>query len=355
MSKRILALDMPDNLRQFALDHPAWVRFQSKAANADIFHLPAWTNLLAECYGFKPYALGVIAGAGQKETIVVGIPFLEVNSLLTGKRIIALPFSDFCQPLGDATPALVQALQSWRKARRSQQLVIHWPLPAGDGVYQEEPFARHITALYPEPEKVFNNFKPKVKRFIHQAQEAGIVIRIGTTRDDLFTFYRLHLQTRKRQGTPIQPLRFFKLLNKMIFSQEMGFIMTAYKDHHPIAAAVFLHFNNTMTYKYGASDPAFWGLRPNHLLFWDAIQWGCKHGYQIFDWGRTDLDNRGLRDFKLGWGSEEQILHYSVLADKPPFDNLTGGTKQLVLAKVIQNSPAWVCRLIGELFYKYAA
>ena len=132
-------------------------------------------------------------------------------------------------------------------------------------------------------------------------------------------------------------------------------MLLAYKEEQPIAAAVFLHFNRTLTYKYGASDPTFWKLRPNHAIFWHAIQWGCEHGYEIFDWGKTDMDNQGLRDFKLGWGSQEQILHYSVLADRAPVTKLSSGSNQRLMASVIQNSPAWVCRMIGELLYGHFA
>jgi hypothetical protein len=60
----------------------------------------------------------------------------------------------------------------------------------------------------------------------------------------------------------------------------------------------------------------------------------------------------GLRKFKLGWGSEEQTLHYSVLADRPPKALVDGKTHRL-LSSVIQHSPAWVCRAMGELFYQH--
>jgi hypothetical protein len=72
----------------------------------------------------------------------------------------------------------------------------------------------------------------------------------------------------------------------------------------------------------------------------------------VFDWGRTDLDNAGLREFKLGWGSEEQILHYSVLADCPPKGSLAGKASRLLIP-LIRRSPAWVCRTLGELLYQH--
>jgi CelD/BcsL family acetyltransferase involved in cellulose biosynthesis len=108
-----------------------------------------------------------------------------------------------------------------------------------------------------------------------------------------------------------------------------------------------------IVYKYGASDPAFWGHRPNNLLFWHAIRWGCEHGYTSLDWGRTDFDNAGLREFKTGWGAVEEPLAYSVIANQAP----TAGSGRITraMARVIRRSPPWVCRAMGEVLYRYAA
>jgi lipid II:glycine glycyltransferase (peptidoglycan interpeptide bridge formation enzyme) len=210
--------------------------------------------------------------------------------------------------------------------------------------------------LGPDPEAVFRQFKrTQVQQPIRQAERAGVVVRRGEAWEHIGLFYQLHLQTRRRLGTPVQPLRFFRLLWERLITQGMGFVLLAYQQEQLLAGAVFLHWNKTLTYKYSASDPRFLPLRPNNLLLWHAIQWGCEYGYDVFDWGKTDMDNQGLRDFKNGWGSQEQILHYSVLADRPPVAKLSGGTNQRLLAGVIQHSPAWVCRLIGELLYGHFA
>ena len=210
--------------------------------------------------------------------------------------------------------------------------------------------------LNPDPQMVFQGFKrTQVQQPIRQAEKAGVVIRRGEGWQDLRLFYELHLRARQRHGVPVQPLRFFRLLWGRLMEQGLGFVLLAYQGEQLLAGAVFLHWNKTLTYKYSASDPRYLHLRPNNLLLWHAIQWGCEQGYEVFDWGKTDIDNKGLRDFKLGWGSEEQFLHYSVLADNAPASKLTGWMNQRLMAGVIQHSPAWVCRMIGELLYGHFA
>jgi hypothetical protein len=131
----------------------------------------------------------------------------------------------------------------------------------------------------------------------------------------------------------------------------LGFILLAYQDQKCLAGAIFLHWQQTLTYKYSASSGEGRNLCPNNLILWSAIRWGCEHGYTIFDMGRTDLDNSGLRWFKKGWGAKEVPLYYSRLPAVPSdHENkyLTSALKAL-----IRNTPAEVCQLAGELFYKY--
>jgi len=332
---------------------PRWSAWVIKQPEATIFHHPEWVELLKTCYGFQPKMAAILDTNGQ---LLAALPLMQINNWVTGRRVVALPFSDFTQPLSVdevSLSNLVDGLQSWRRQNQVREIRVHWSIPGKEGVYPAEIYARHITSLNFDIQQVLNRFaKTHVQQPIRKAEREGVSILMSDRLEDIRLFYGLHLETRRRLGTPIQPLRFFRLVWERLISRGLGFVLLAYKDSQLLAGAVFFHFNKTLTYKYSASDPAFWNLRPNNLLLWHAIRWGCENGFNIFDWGRTDLDNEGLREFKRGWGSEEQILHYSVLADRPPKTSVNGKAYQLLIP-LIQRSPTWVCRAIGEVFYRH--
>src|SRR5262249_59613082 len=126
------------------------------------------------------------------------------------------------------------------------------------------------------------------------------------------------LARRRRQGVPIQPKRFFGLLWDRIIAPGMGSVLVVETPAgDPIAAAVFVAWNGTVVYKFGASDASSWSLRPNHLLFWHAIRTACEQGCRWFDFGRTDLGQEGLRNFKLSWGAAEEPLFYATVGSTP--------------------------------------
>ena len=158
--------------------------------------------------------------------------------------------------------------------------------------------------------------------------------------------------TRRKQGVPVQPKGFFYEIFDNLVKNNFGFFISVYYEQKVIASGLFLFSNNVFTYKYGASDPRFLYLRPNHLLFWEAIKYAKENGYAVFDFGKTDIKNVGLRKFKSGWGAIEKPLYYSYYPEVPDASKLNY-IKNKIVAPIIRHSPVFVCRWVGELFYKY--
>jgi lipid II:glycine glycyltransferase (peptidoglycan interpeptide bridge formation enzyme) len=181
------------------------------------------------------------------------------------------------------------------------------------------------------------------------------VRRASCPHDLVDTFYRLHLQTRRRQGVPVQPRRFFRLLWENAIATGLGSVLIVEASAQPIAAAVFLSWNDTVIYKFGASDMSSRSLRPNHLLFWHAIRTACEQGFRWFDFGRTDLGQEGLRNFKLSWGAVEEPLVYGTLGGKLGAVPSADGTAGRMLEPVIRHGPLLLCRALGETLYRYVA
>lgn len=342
-------------MKALPISDPRWLRFINNHPDATIFHHPAWSNLLKACYGYQPVTLVILDETGE---IASGLPLMQVDSWLTGQRMVSLPFSDFCQPLLSKTTEPTEfpgSLYDWWRNHDKLHTQIRWPLPDHQEIFAGQSYVQHINQLLPDPDKVRRAFKPKISQFIRQAERANITIRQSCDWQDMQIYYRLHLLTRKRQGVPAQPFRYFRLFWQKVIAQGLGFILLAFHGTQPIAGAVFLHWNQSLIYKYGASDPAYWTMRPNHLLFWHVIRWGCEQNYQTLDWGRTDLEQEGLRDFKRSWGGQERIMRYSVLSQSPYAPEITSASNQRILKGLIQHSPPWVCKTIGTLLYGHFA
>lgn len=319
------------------LSDPRWTAFTRERPEAGPFHTAAWAGFLSECYGFRSFAAAVL----ERDRIVAGIPVAEVRR----RRWVSLPFTDVCGPLGDG-PRLAAALAA---ARASRVVEVRAALP---GVAGKADALAHVLALDRDEQRVFAGFhRSQVVRNIRRAEREGVEVRTATTEAEVAeTFYALHVRTRRRLGAPVQRRRFFSLLWRRVLEPGGGYVLLAYHEDRPVAGAVFLAAGGTVVYKFGASDERRWGVRPNHLLFRDAIRRSCAEGRTAFEFGRTDFDDTGLRDFKRGWGAAEQELVYSTLGADGQAPHRLARTAAAAARRVIRTSPPVVCRAAGLLY-----
>jgi len=336
------------------LTDPRWEDFVAGHPGATPFHHPDWTRLVADCYGFRAFALAMSDDAG---VIQAGLPVVEVRNA-RGAKWVSLPYTDYCPPLAAAGPEeerLASALRLASAAAGIRKVEVRAPLAGASAVSRTA--LRHVLPLDDGPAAVHAGFhRSQVQRSIRRAQREGLTVHCAQCPADLAsTFYHLHLLTRRRQGVPVQPRRFFRLLWDGVISTGLGSVLIVEASGRPVAAAVFLAWNQTVVYKFGASDARAWPLRPNHLLFWHAIRAACEDGYRWFDFGRTDIDQEGLRRFKLSWGAIEQPLDYSALGAEPGPGPGRPGTAARLLRPVIRHAPLLLCRAVGEALYRYAA
>jgi CelD/BcsL family acetyltransferase involved in cellulose biosynthesis len=331
-----------------AATHPDWLPF-AENHGATAFHHPAWSSVLADAYG---YEAGVVALVSSDGRVHAGLPFMDVRSRLTGSRRVALPFTDHSPAL--CTPGLeielVNALRDW--ASVGGPVKVHARLP-GEDRHLVCAGVRHLLQLDDAETMRARLSKTPVGRALRKAGKSELTTTIERDLGAVRAYYRLHCLTRRRQGVPVQPWRFFRLLHQRLVAEGLGMVVLARFRGRPVAGAVFLSWNSTLIYKYGASDPAFLELRPNNLVMWQAIEWGSANGCRILDFGKTDTYTGGLRRFKSGWGAQEVPHHHTVLPDGAGPER--SGLAMRAASHVIRRSPVVAARAIGELLYGHFA
>jgi CelD/BcsL family acetyltransferase involved in cellulose biosynthesis len=269
---------------------------------------------------------------------------------LRGARRVSLPFTDACTPLARSDDARRRLAESFARNGRCE---VRSALD-GPGLVTRVRGVDHVLDLDASLDSIHAAFSSQTRRNVARAEKSAVEVRHGQRRDDLTeTFYALHLRTRRRQGVPVQPRRFFRLLWDDFVEGGLGTLLLAYTGAAPVAGALFLHWNGHTIYKFGASDREHLALRPNNLIFWTAIREAHARGDSTFDFGRTELDNEGLRAFKSGWGAGERPLVYTFSGSAPEIDAPSVALRALSVA--IKRAPSWLCRAVGEVGYRYAA
>lgn len=339
------------SLQVLEMQDPRWHAFLQSHPDAVIFHHPAWLSVLAQTYAFRPFILVHSSPAGE---ILAGLPVMEVNSRLTGRRWVSLPFSDYCNPLAVDQAALAEFTN--RLAELSTQpdtprIELRWQFPENPLI---QPYMQHVLHMQhfdPDFEVVFNRIHKKMRKHIRRVERSGLRVEFGTQEQDVRKFYQLQLDTRRRHGIPAQPRKFFDLLGSQLLDKGLGVILTAYQNERLLAGLVLLHYQRTATVKYSADTRDYEKLNPNYLLDMTAMRWSHENGYQVFDFGRSALNNTGLRDYKTRLGATETPLIYGVIGGDIP--GASKGKLIGLMQPIIRHSPKFVCRAAGEILYRH--
>lgn len=345
----------PDTVRRISpLEIADWDEWLLARPGFSFFHGAAWARVLVATYGFTPFYFATGA-ANVPESF---LPLMEVDSWLTGKRGVALPFTDECAPLtihSSENQKLFSSALNFGRERGWKYIECRGGRKLFGAVPAALSFYGHALELAADEEKMFGRLESSVRRAIRKAQKDGVTVEILQSLDAVRIFYRLQCATRKRHGLPPQPFDFFVNIHRHILSQNQGFIAVASQGGRAVAASVYFHLGGRAVYKYGASDFARQHLRANDLVMWEAIRWLARNGGRHLHFGKTALAHEGLRRFKLAWGTTEELIEY-VKFDlrKSAFVTDTDAISGWHNA-VFRSLPDFLSQAAGKLLYKHWA
>src|SRR3989442_587205 len=336
------------------LQDPRWAEFLQRHPRASAFHTPGWLEALRRTYGYQPV---VFTTSAPDQELRNGMVFCRIDSFLTGRRLVSLPFADHCEPLVESPEDVKEIFAfleraspkaSWRcvemRARSSD-----WP--SGTGFASSETFCFHSLDLHPDAQELLRAFhKDSIQRKILRAEREGLTHEEGRSEALLDKFYRLLLLTRRRHQLPPQPHDWF--CNLIACLGEVLKIRVTSRDSQPIASIITLRCKHTLIYKYGCSDSRFHNLGGMAFLLWKAIREAKDQGLQELDLGRSDCDNSGLIIFKDHWGAARSILtyvRYPTCISQPATERY----RMQVAKRVFAHIPDGFLTAAGKLLYRH--
>ncbi len=338
-----------------------WDEFVQRHPRSSVFHSSAWLSALSRTYGYTPVAYTTSPSGEELKNAMV---FCRVESWLTGRRLVSLPFSDHCEPLVDTEEdleVLSKALEQDVRREEWRYLELR-PL----GRFDISSSLHHTTLTYsfhrldlaPDLVTLFGNLhKSSIQRKIRRSEQEALKYYEGSNEELLGHFCGLFTQTRKRHRLPPPPREWF--VNLMESFGEKLTIRAAFKNADLVAAMMTIHHKDTMFYKYGCSDARYNNLGSMPSLYWRAIRDAKKLNCRFFDLGRTDMDQQGLATFKKRWGATESVLNYS------RYGTANGSTHSLDLNKsswtssaaryVMGHLPSGFLSVTGRILYRHSA
>jgi lipid II:glycine glycyltransferase (peptidoglycan interpeptide bridge formation enzyme) len=338
------------------LTDPRWPEFVSRHPRAGVFHTSAWLSALAHTYRYEPL---VFTTNVPTQPLNNGLVFCEVNSWITGRRLVSLPFSDHCDWLADSTSERDELLSFIcdHGARQGYRHIELRPKSSAPSESQSNlqpslTFCLHTLDLKVPAESLFKNLHPNcMQRKIRRAEKENLHYQSGRSSDLLRAFYHLQLRTRRRHSLPPQPFSWFR--NLAAAMGENLTIRLLSKDEHPVAAILTLSHGTTMTFKYGCSDERFHKLGGIPFLLWKAIEEAKAQGAHELDLGRSELSQPGLIQFKDRLGAVRYDLPYWRFPREKAANATHSGWSTRMAKAVFSAVPEPIFVASGNLLYRH--
>jgi CelD/BcsL family acetyltransferase involved in cellulose biosynthesis len=332
---------------------PRWGALVDSHPRASVFHSTSWLKVLHAVYGYEPV---VVTTCAPGERLTNGLVFCRVNSWLTGRRLVSLPFCDHCEPLVDDQDELDGILIQMTTQVNNNQWKYFEIRPVACQPSSRTELRRfntyhlHTLNLGLSEEQLFRNFhKDCIQRKIRRAEREHLQYEEGTSEALLKKFYRLVVATRRRQALAPQPLNWFRGLIAA-FGNDLK-IRIASKNDRPVASILTISHKNVMFYKYGCSDAAFNKLGGTQFLFWKTIQESKARGFEELELGRSDVDNPGLATFKERLGASRRRIDYWSYPRGPA--GLPSVWRKRLAGYVVSAVPDIALKMIGKFLYKH--
>ena len=300
------------------LRDPRWDALVRTHPAASVFHTGAWLQALHRTYGYVPT---VYTTCPPPLPLTNGIVLCAVESWLTGRRLVSVPFADHCEPLveGDEDRRALAAALGPATGRRWKYVELR---PADATAWQQQPlrpsaqFWLHRLDLRDGLAALSRRMHASaIHRNVRRAEREGLRCEEGRSDGLLRDFYGLMVITRRRHNVPPPPIAWFANLRDT-FGEALN-IRVAFTGARPIGALLTLQHGAGLVYKYGGSDAQYHNLGPMPLLFWRTIEDATARNIATLDLGRSDLTNAGLIAFKEHLGGVRSPLIYFRCSERP--------------------------------------
>jgi hypothetical protein len=281
----------------------AWLAACHADASATYFHTPYWAGIFSEYHGgaLVPCAQRLTFDDGSSAIVPLarsrrlGGAFVRHYSTAPGTYGGSVTTASG----GNNAAPIVRHLNSlpnicWQENPFDASMV-ETDIPGSrDQFTQVIDLRRPLEAIYAAADRAQH-------KALRKAQREGVTARIAESEADWSAYHDLYLDSLRRWRTAGRR-------SKVVYSRELFGILRrrqgenirlwlAEKEGAAVSGMVCLYWNHHMVTWHGAARAELFWLRPNNLLYWEAICDAHRREFWWFDCNPSG-GNRGVETFK---------------------------------------------------------
>jgi serine/alanine adding enzyme len=332
-------------VEEVSRDEATWDPYVIGHARASGYHLMAWRRVIEGVFGHRTFYLAARDEQGQIRGV---LPLVCLSSRIFGCFLVSLPFVNYGGVLADNAASqdvlLRRAVDLAKKLGAGHIELRHEQLPGLEWPNKQHKVSMRLD-LPGEFDALWKTFPAKLRSQIRRAEKEGMTFRAG--REDLLKdFYTVFSRNMRDLGTPVYgPAFFAEILRAFPTNSRIGVV---YLNQEPVAAGFLYAFRHVLEIPWASSDRRYNRLAPNMLLYRSVLEYACREGFRVFDFGRSTPDG-GTYRFKEQWGARPVPLRWHYwLSSGGPLPDLSPSNEKFRWAIFLwQRLPLFVSERLG--------
>jgi hypothetical protein len=297
-----------------SLSQDQWRSFVNTHPQSNIFHTPEMFNVYRLTKGYTPELWAATEGE-YILALMIPVRIALAGGLLRPLTTRSVVFGGIlCTDTPAGQNALKELLREYKihaknvslftEVRNISNTETYQPLLADSG-FEYEDHLNYLIELEDQPEIVFNRIGSRTRKHIRHGLNRGDVQIVQVTeRSQIALCYELLSHAYRNARVPLSDISLFHAAFDGLIPQNMIRFTLAMVKGEPAATSIDLLYKDVIYGWYGGSDRKFIANVPNEMLTWNVLEWGCKNGYRVYDFGGAGKPNEkyGVRDFKAKFG-----------------------------------------------------
>jgi serine/alanine adding enzyme len=328
-----------------------WDDYVEQSPSGTFYHLSGWKYILEKTFGFESIYLMAQSKAGEIKGV---LPLFLMKDIIGRKYLISSPSSNFagvCACNDEASNKLFTMARKLAVEKKVQYMEVRHLAKKVYDLPTNNAFVTMYLKLSHDEELVWkNSLNSKARNQTRRAYREGLTVDFG--KEYLDDFYRVLSINFRELGTPIFPKKFFRhILDE--FKNNTNLIVVKYQKN-VIGGMIFISYRKTFSDPWASSLKKYNMLCPNNILYWEAIKYACRNGFEYFDFGRSTLDS-GTFKFKKQWGAEPVQLYYQYfLNNAARLPDISSHNNQYRRAiNLWRKLPIVITNALGPMIVKY--
>lgn len=143
-----------------------------------------------------------------------------------------------------------------------------------------QPEFRQIIDMAGSEERILAKMKPKGRYNIKIAQKHELTI---DKNGDIDEFYKIFIETARRDGFQIRPREYFQKLYEILAPAGLAEIITIRYNGTAVASGIFTFYDSVASYLYGASLSQYRNTMAPYLMHWEVIREAKYRNCRFYD------------------------------------------------------------------------